>query len=604
MRKTAAALVVVCLAICPAVVLAQPDADSPFKVSVVRDRTNVVPNMQQTLRLTLRLDIPEKHKVYRNSISWAVPPDHLSSIQHFITPPGVEIDDPLVPAGKTVLTGEAILVLFLHVTASEPGRYTLRPRMSLQGCSDTICYREETRTLLLEVEKEGDRLRLLKTEVLGDADTSPEMRDPLWKLAGELTSESDFARSVETRGYVLALLAAFGSGFLVSLTPCVWPLIPIVLAVVGARAEGSGWKRGLLLSAAYVLGISLTYAVLGALAGLIGKGAQTLAQDPWLIGVVCLVFVALALSMFGLYDIRLPAGVAAKLSKRRGAGLAGVVATGVLSGLVASPCVSAPLLGLFAGVASLGKVWVGMLAGLLFAWGMGIILVAAGTSSKALQNLPGAGEWMVSVKRFFAWVMLGMAVWFSHMVVGTTVYRILMGVLLICGSVFLGALRSTRDETTWKTRVKQAAGILVLLVGLMHFASGAGPLLGLGPSSPTGAPSAGSGIQWVSSVDDGLARAQAEGKPAIIDFTADWCVYCHEMDREVFSRPAVVEESRRFVMIRADVTVHTGTVDGLYAKYGVAAPPAFVFVRRDAPHATVNRKLDLDTFLKLMRAVK
>ena len=589
MRKSAVVLLVLSVLILVVPSYAQPGAESPFTLSVARDKTEVIPGTV-TLRLALVLDVPKDHKIYHSSVKLSFPGRDPVKLAEFAVPLGVKIDDPAVPPGETVLKGRNVLLATLVVEPQKPGLYSLKPVVEFQGCSDKLCYPPESRAIALDVEKRDEEpyLRIVNVKVLqGEAEPVTGGED-LESLIKQIEAQHDFARTVEARGYAIALLAAFGSGVLVSLTPCVWPLIPIVLAVVGASAEGSGWKRGLRLSAAYVFGMSLTYAALGAVAGVIGKSAQSLAQSPWLIGVVCLVFVALALSMFGLYDIALPAGLTGRLQKQRGAGFLGILVTGILSGLVASPCVSAPLLGLFAGVASLGSIGVGMVAGFIFAWGMGTILVVAGTSSKALQSLPKSGEWMVVVKDFFGWVMLGVAVWFSHMVIGTTAYRVLMGTLLIAAVLFLAVIRPVRPESTWKGRLPRTITIAVLLVGLVYLASG----------------SAKGGVQWVASVEEGLARAKAESKPAIIDFTADWCTYCHEMDREVLGKPAVVAESKRFVMIKRDVTVHGPRVDELYRQYGVVAPPAFVFVESNGRQHTLNRKLKLDTFLRVMRATR
>jgi thiol:disulfide interchange protein DsbD len=520
-------------------------------------------------------------------------------------PPGVRSEEAGAPADERVFTGRTVVAVTVKVKRGEKGPVHVEPVVEFQGCSDKACFAPERRKVPIDIPIASGPSQIvpIHEEVFGEK-TALGVHDELETLVRAMDEQHDFGRTVAARGYLAAFLAAILSGFLVSLTPCVWPLVPVVLAVVGAKAEGAGWKRGLGLSVAYVLGLSITYAALGALAGFLGKSVQGLVQSPILVGLVSLVFVALALSMFGVFEIRVPAGLAGKLQQKRRAGAAGVLVTGVVSGLVASPCVSAPLLGLFAGVASLGSVAVGAFAGFLFAWGMGVILVVAGTSSKALQALPRSGEWMVSVKRFFGWVLLGAAIYFAHMVVGTTAYRLLMGGLLMAGGVFLGALQmSALGSTTWG-KIVQWLGIVALVVGLVYFVGGVAPLVGLAPGGQVQAPAGAAGIRWETSLDEGLARAAAEKKPALIDFWAEWCSYCHEMDRDVLSREAVIADSERLVMIRVDVTVQTPTVDELYKKYGIVGPPAFVFVRTNGEHSTVNHTLELEPFLRLMRAAR
>jgi len=578
-------------------------AQSPFELSAVTDQTATVPG--GTVRIGFVFDIPAGNKIYRKSVKVTFPLNAAVEVVREDVPAGVPLEEAGAPAGERVFTGRTVVAVTVRVKAGEKGPVHVEPVVEFQGCSDKMCFMPERRKVEIDIPIASGPSQIvpIHEEYFGEK-SALGVHDELEKLSQDLAERHDFGRTAAAKGYLAAFLAAILSGFLVSLTPCVWPLIPVVLAVVGAKTEGTGWKRGLGLSVAYVLGVSATYGALGALAGCLGKSVQGLVQSPILVGLVSLVFVALALSMFGAFDIRLPAGLAGKLQGKKGSGAAGVFATGVVSGLVATPCVSAPMLGLFAGVASLGSAWVGALAGFLFAWGMGIILLAAGTSSKALQSLPRPGEWMVSVKRFFGWVLLGAAIYFAQMVVGATAYRLMMGGLLMAGGVFLGALRMTGDEISAWGKIVQWLGIVALAVGLVFFVGGVAPLVGTAPGGPSETRSGATGIHWETSLEEGLARAAEEKKPALIDFWAEWCSYCHEMDREVLSQEAVAAESGRFVMIRVDVTVQTPAVEELYRKYGIVGPPAFVFVRTNGEHATVNQTVDGGTFLRLMRAAR
>ena len=594
--------------------------EPPFKISAVLDRTAVLGG--QPFRVGVVLEPALGNKIYRSSVAVSLvepfpqDPEGPSGrgadfrVTAVDVPPGQSAHGEATPTpGDTVFLTRTVVVIHMLAPVGRlgaGGQATLEFTVAYQGCSTTQCFPVQAQPLRVEVpvtDSPGQSLPANTTDFeqeKGPDESLAGPRDRLAELARRTEEARDFSRDVAEKGYLVAFLAAFGSGFLVSLTPCVWPLIPIVLAIVGASAEGAGWRRGLGLSLAYVLGIALTYAVLGALAGAIGRSVHGFTQSPWVVGVVCLAFVALALSMFGLYDIRVPSALAGKLQPKRGTGFPGVFVMGIVSGLVASPCVSAPLLALYTGAAMLKSVWIGALAGFVFALGMGVILVVAGTSSKALAALPRSGEWMVSVKHFFGWVMLGAAVWFSEMLFGDLAYRALMMSLLASAATSLASRRSAPPAGRLHRPVR-AVGIITLLLGFLYFVSG---FISTAQYRVDGIERerSGQGVGWYASVDEGLARAKGEGKPAIVDVWASWCTYCHEMDREVFATDAVVAESRRFVMVKLDATVQTDAVGETYRRYGIVAPPAFVFVRSDGTHETVNGKIDLETFLKLMRA--
>ena len=575
----------------------------PFSVSATPCRTTGPADGK--IRVCLVLGAAPNHKIYRSSVTVSLHSSEVYELAGVDIPPGVvAASEPNTPAGEAVFKGKTTIMVTLGL------KKPLSPRdmqehwaadfdVEYRGCSDKVCFPPEKTTVHARIRPSDSDLadwppvgatQITYPQNVPAADNLT--LEDLKILAAQTAKAQNLNEQIQAHGHVLALIFSFASGFLVSLTPCVWPLIPIILAVVGAGAEGSGWRRGLGLSLVYVIGIACVYAVLGAGAGALGRSVQGITQSPWLIGVVCLAFVALALSMFGLYDIRVPSSVAGKLQGRRGTGIAGVFIMGLVSGLVASPCVSAPLLGLFAGIATLGSIWVGALAGFAFALGMGIILIVAGTSSKALASLPHSGEWMVSIKHFFGWVMLGAAVWFSEMALGPVVFRVLMLALLAAAILAAAWSMGARPGASRLSKLLLLALILVLCAGLVYFA--------LGLSSEAGTP----GIAWSGGLDDGLAFARSAGKPAFIDVTADWCSYCKEVDREVFSMGDFAAESRRFVMIRLDVTVQTPAVADAYKRFGIVGPPAFVFIPSTGSPVTVNGKRDHDTILQLMKATR
>ena len=567
--------------------------DSPFRLSWKLDRSAARPG--GLVHVAIIFEVAAKHKIYQDKVTVEVPSaPQVASSTVIRIPKGKALDDPLVPEGQRVLTGDEAVILLVELKADASGTITLKPSVEFLGCSDTVCFPPDKRTLTvtIPVAADGVAVERINREIfenVGVVETGPS--------TGEETP-SDFARLLDEKGYLVALPIAFGWGLLVSLTPCVWPLIPIVVAVVGAGTAGVGWRRGLGLSLIYVFGMSLTYAALGGVAGAVGDVTQTVATSPWVVGFVGVVFVALALSMFGVYDIAVPSSIAGRLQKKR-AGLIGILVMGVLSGLVAGPCVSGPLLALMVGVAKKGSIALGALAGGIFGLGMGAILIVAGTSSKALQALPRSGGWMVSVKRFFGWVLLGAAIYVAQPLIGFDVYQTLLGALLVCGSFFMGIMDRTGRDTLWTVRVRQGIGVLVLVVGLLYFVAGAVPLLGFegvfSGSGPGERP-----IAWVHDVEQGLRKAREEDRPALVDIWADWCTYCREMDRTVFRDPDVADESRRFVMIKADATA-PDRLRRYKERYGVPGAPSFLFVAGDGTRRVVAGRQTTEDMLRLMQ---
>ncbi|GEJ55692.1 protein-disulfide reductase DsbD family protein [Anaeromyxobacter diazotrophicus] len=410
------------------------------------------------------------------------------------------------------------------------------------------------------------------------------------------------------QGSLLAFAIAFAGGVLTSLTPCVYPLIPITVSIFGARRSGSR-AQAMGLSGLYVLGIAVTYSALGATAALTGKAFGSAMQSPWVLALVAAVFVAMAASMFGAFELQLPASLQARLSSVGGAGRAGAFAMGLVAGLIAAPCTGPVLAAALAFVATQGSVAYGV--GIMFAYalGIGLLFFLIGAFSLAL---PKSGPWMETVKSVFGVVLLAMALAYLR-----DLFPALRGLAspapaalavaagAAAAGVLLGGLSAAGPGAG--ARLAKVAGV-ALVVASAFYAGGVA-------DARARASAAGEGIAWlVNQEEAGLARARAEGKPVLIDFWGDWCAACKELDRTAWSDPRVREEAARFVTIKIDNSADrladpkvSAAVDRVFEKYGILGQPTVLFIdargqELPAP-ARVTAVIGADDMLKRMKAV-
>ena len=410
-------------------------------------------------------------------------------------------------------------------------------------------------------------------------------------------------------GSLLAFAIAFAGGVLTSLTPCVYPLIPITVSIFGARRSGSR-RHAMALSGLYVLGIAITYSSLGATAALTGKAFGTAMQSPWVLGFVACLFVAMAASMFGAFELQLPASVQARLSTVGGAGYAGALAMGLVAGLIAAPCTGPVLAAALAFVATQGSIAYGVAIMFAYALGIGLLFFLIGVFS---LSLPKSGPWMETVKSVFGVVLLAMALGYLK-----GVFPALRGLAspgaaapwvaaaVAAAGVLLGALSAAGARPG--SQVAKALGVALVVAGAFY----AGDVADARARSSS---AASEGIAWlVNQEEAGLARARAEGKPVIIDFWGDWCAACKELDHTAWSDPRVREEAARFVVIKIDNSADkladpavSAAVDRVFEKYGILGQPTVLFIDghgRELPAPSrVTGVIGADDMLARMRAV-
>ncbi len=398
-------------------------------------------------------------------------------------------------------------------------------------------------------------------------------------------------------GSAVAFAVAFAGGLATSLTPCVYPLIPITVSIFGARKASR--REAMVLSGLYVAGIAVMYSALGVGAALTGKAFGSVMQSPWVIGFVALVLAAMAASMFGAFELRLPYGWLASLSSVGGAGRAGALAMGLVAGIIAAPCTGPVLAAALAFVATKGSVAFGFAVMFVYALGMGLLFFLIGAFS---ISLPKGGPWMDAVKSVFGVALLAAAgVFLKDAVPGARDFfsaarpAALAAAGAAAAGVLLGALHGSFAVPA-ALRLAKGAGVLLLVGGIVYAVGAAG--------ARERARSAG-GFAWLADEAQALALAKREGRPVILDFWADWCIACRELDRTTWADPRVRAEASRFVAVKLDGSYGSEAFAAASEKYGILGMPSVIFIDprgREIPER-VTGAIGADEMLERLRAV-
>ena len=521
------------------------------------------------------------------------------------TPPGQIKDDPTFGATE---------IYHDHVAASVAAAglpATGGVVVIYQGCAERgICYPPvrksiDSATMAVRDGAAADPLRDIEAAVPDESRVGSPANIP---------GPDDIA-SATTRllsGHLLGMLAAFfGFGLLLSFTPCVFPMIPILSGMLARSGEHLSAWRGFVLSGAYVLAMALANAALGIAAAWSGQNLQIALQTPIALGAISLVFVVLALSMFGLYDLKLPASWAERLSAgaadKRGS-IGGAALLGFGSALIVGPCVTPPLAAALLYVAQTGDLARGAAALFALGLGMGVPLLAFGTFGAGL--LPKSGPWLVRIKHVFGFVFIAMAIWMLSRVTPEWLTFELWGACLIGLGLYLGATSAFSKKFWCSCRVgPEIPGAIALVCGaLLLFGSIPGDdllrSLPIFNSLGTNDEVAGVEFQTVTSpttFDAAMATARAAGKPVLLDFSADWCIECKIIDRNVLGNKSVRERMRDVVLIRADMTDYNDDSRALMRRFDVVGPPTMILLDAQAgqeiPETRTVGAVDADTFI-------
>lgn len=457
-----------------------------------------------------------------------------------------------------------------------------------QGCADQgLCYPPEVRSFQVDVANgavAGVRRLAEPVDVAAPAQAVAPAA-----AAAPASGESSRIQNALQSGSLLVIAGVFAAaGLLLSFTPCVLPMVPILSSIIVGQAGPVSRARGLGLAASYCLGMALVYTAFGVVAGLLGEGLAAALQNPWVLGAFALLLAGLSLSMFGFYELQMPGAVQSKVSaasgRLKGGTFAGVFVMGGMSALIVGPCVAAPLAGALVYISRTHDVLIGGVALFSLACGMSAPLLLVGLSAGSL--LPRAGAWMEKVKHAFGVLLLAVALWLVSPVLPTWGLMALAGALLLMSAVYLGAFeRLPEAGGGWRSFFK-GVGVLLALVGAAQFVgalSGGRDTLqplahlaargGSAASAESGKP-AFTTVRSVAELDAAIAAA---GKPVMLDFYADWCVSCKEYEKFTFSDGDVRKKLQDFVLLKADVTANTAHDKALLKRFDLFGPPGIVF---------------------------
>ncbi|MBN2816143.1 MAG: protein-disulfide reductase DsbD [Campylobacterales bacterium] len=446
-----------------------------------------------------------------------------------------------------------------------------------QGCSEQgLCYEPSEKEFTLSVDASQFEIA---------SASSPQTQAEVTSSSDDMSETDAIANTIKSSSTLIIILTFFGFGLLLSLTPCVFPMIPIISGVIISQGEGLTTKKAFALSVVYVLAMAIAYTIAGVLAGLFGSNLQAALQTPWVIYSFSAVFVALAMSMFGFYELKVPDSIVAKVSKNSSrSGFVGVAIMGFLSALIVGPCVAAPLAGALVYIGQTGDALLGGAALFSMSIGMGIPLIIVGVS--AGRFMPKPGEWMTMVTAIFGIMMLGVAIWMLEKVVSSSTIMLLYALLGIATALYLGAFKSEGHIFKRFVAVSTFIYSTALLIGYLAGSSSMTKPLSFLQGSSVGvlaqAQSHELAFETVTSIDElDVLLEKNKGKKIMLDFAADWCTACKELEEITFSDATVQAKLADYVLIRADVTKNTDKEKALSKKYGVFGPPALIFFDKE-----------------------
>ena len=529
--------------------------------------------------LVARLSPADSYYLYRDKIRFTIAPGEKAAIDSVQLPRGETKQDPNF--GNTEVFHAPVQAL-IRLRRSGPEQIPLVLNVGFQGCSEKgLCYPPVTRQVPIT-------LAALSTSGSPAQFHADPVSPPAAGSILQPSEDRQIAGLLKSGNFWLVMASFLGFGLLLSFTPCVLPMIPILSGMIAGQGSKVTRLRGFSLAAVYVLGMAIAYAIAGVLAGLSGTLLSAVLQNPWVLGAFAGTFVLLALSMFGFYELQLPSawqtGASDTSNRLTGGTLAGVFAMGALSAVIVGPCIAAPLAGALLYVSQSRDVLLGGSALFMMALGMGLPLLIIGASAGAL--LPKAGAWMQAVKNFFGVLLLGAAVWMISPLIPVTAQMLCWSVLLIMSGIYLHAVDPLPAQASGFRRLWKGIGVIALLLGAALLVGGLSggrdllqPLSGL-QMRAGGEKSESTPFIRVASIAE-LERAVADaGKPVMLDFYADWCVACKEMERLTFQDENVKKRLSAMLLLQADVTANSADDAALLTRFGLFGPPGIIFFDR------------------------
>ncbi len=563
-----------------------PEEAFPYEVEVVDGNTVVA-----------RWNIVPGHYLYKDKFTFSLEEAEGVALDEPQFPKGEEKDDEFF--GRIEVYHDPMAVT-LPLLREKLDATSVTLKMKYQGCADIgICYPPQRQSVKLDLPA-------------GQAAGSIAPVAAPAKPAAQQSEQDSLAASLASGNVFTTIALFFGLGLLLTFTPCVFPMIPILSGIITGQGESLTTRKAFAISLAYVLAMAMTYTIVGVIAGLGGANVQIWFQNPWVLSIFAVIFVALSMSMFGFYDLQMPSSIQSRLTtlsnKQRGGTLGGAAVMGFLSALIVGPCVTAPLVGALIYIGQTGDAVLGGMALFALSMGMGTPLLMLGTSAGKL--LPKAGPWMDAVKAVFGVMLLAVAIWMLERILPETIIMLLWALLVIVSAIYMGAIDTIREGASGWFKLWKGLGIVLLIQGtimMVGLAGGASdplqPLKGMSFSGGTAVQQQHLQFKTIKTVDDlkrEVAKASAAGKTVMLDFYADWCISCKEFDKYVFSDPRVISVLSNTVALQADVTANDDADQAMLKKFNLIGPPGIIFYNSAGEELTDSRIVgykDAATFL-------
>lgn len=552
----------------PGFSLAQTKKDeNPLKVTVgSQSLKSPVLEPSHVTDIEVELTLPAGYKAYEEQFKLTVDAANDDfKIGKMVITPIKEFFDDYSKKKRRGIMDKATLKAVLEAPAKVKAEGSVVLNLTYQACTKTYCL--FPKIAKFEIPYRGNLTDIKPSEVEGSTKS---------------LLHSSFAE-VSERGLLLTFIFVFLAGLLTSFTPCVFPMIPITIAVLTKDAQKRTRLQSLVLSVTYVLGIALTYSLLGVLAASTGSMFGSLLTSTWFLWVMCAIFLGMALSLFGFYELQPPAFLRDGLNNRLGnsGGTVNAFLSGIVAGVVASPCVGPVLVGILTYVAQTKNLWLGFWLLFVFALGMGMLFLVIGISTQATKLLPRSGAWMETIKQFSGVLMLGVFFYYLSFLLEQRWHDLALGLgLVILGSLG-GAFTLARSKFE---KIKKGLCLAFILSGGVLLAIGGLDLRPqLNSQTLSGGQKPGFNVKtldWKPLTKEALKESAAKGRPVLIDFFADWCAACHELDELTFTNQRVQLLAAQFDLYRFDATKESPLLEEFREQFGIIGLPWVVFMDR------------------------
>lgn len=513
-------------------------------------------------------------------------------------PEGVQLLDVRYPEAKElkfdfaedalkVYDGSSTIFIVLKVSRDMAiGEHKIVGKLQVQACDDQVCLAPSTMDMVIPFEVVGFNQSI--TPMNTDLFLSVSGTTSGVSAASSASSyDNEIANVFEKKGVVLALLGIFVIGLALNLTPCVYPMLSVTVSLFGTQTDAKT-LRVFLKALTYVLGIATMYSILGVAAALSGGLFGGVLQSPWILTAIAVLLFGLALSMFGLYELQMPYWLTSKLGGTTTTGTIGIYLSGLVVGVFAAPCIGPPIIALLAFVGTKGDPVFGFWVFFVLSLGLGAPYLILGTFSSLLKKIPKSGVWMVWVKKIFGVVLIGAALFYLGLALFPKLTAYVVPLTLCIGGIYLGFLERSGRDTRLLQRIQWALGTVAVLFAAISFQELQKP-----------------GMDWQPYSPQKMENARLANKLVIMDFYADWCIPCLELDRRTFTDSKVVKVTQDFVKLKVDLThFDSPETKKLRQKFNISGVPTIIFLAPDGGEVQGTRVvgyLPPDRFIEQMQ---